>query len=91
MAENKTKAGEKAAKETKKTGGKPKKPSILTKKPKAEKPKPEKTAKKTETKKTPKKKPENTAPKKPSTIKRITTKYLGGLLLSRMAKNRAKE
>ena len=91
MAENKTKAGEKAAKETKKTGIKPKKPSILTKKPKAVKPKPEKTAKKTETKKTPKKKPENTAPKKPSTIKRITTKYLGGLLLSRMAKNGAKE
>lgn len=91
MAENKTKAGEKAAKKTKKTGIKPKKPSILTKKPKAEKPKPEKTVKKTETKKTPKKKPENTAPKKPSTIKRITTKYLGGLLLSRMAKNGAKE
>ena len=81
MADNKTKAGEEAVKETEKTSGKTKKPSILTKKPKAEKP----------AKKTPKKKPESTEPKKTSTIKRITTKYLGGLLLSRMAKNGAKE
>lgn len=39
----------------------------------------------------PKKKAENGKEKKVNPIKRITTKYLGGLLFSRMAKNGAKE
>ncbi len=105
MADKKTKSGEEAVKETKKASNKTKKPSILIKKPKTEKakagkPKAEKQktskpktekAKSSTAKKTTKKKSEGGAPKKPSTIKRITTKYLGGLLLSRMAKNGAKE
>ena len=85
MADKKTKSGEEAVKETKKASDKTKKPSILIKKHKTEK------AKSSTAKKTTKKKSEGGAPKKPSTIKRITTKYLGGLLLSRMAKNGAKE
>ena len=55
---------------------------------------------KTKTKKAPKqkktttpkeKKPTTPKEKKPSTIKRLTTKYIGGLIFSRMAKNGAKE
>lgn len=60
---------------------------------KAAKPKPEKKAPKVKPeKKSPKKKTEKPkSEKKTNPIKRITTKYIGGLLLSRMAKNGAKE
>ena len=60
---------------------KPKTEKTKTAKPKSEKPK-----------STPKKKQSDTPKeKKPSSIKRLTTKYIGGLIFSRMAKNGAKE
>ena len=68
--------------------------TIKTEKPKSEKPKSEKTkSTKTAKPKNTTKKTETDTPKtkKPSPIKRLTTKYIGGLLFSRMAKNGAKE
>ena len=68
----------------------------LLKKPEAKKPAEKKLVKKAEKKPVAKKKQEKTsekkaAEKKPGALKRITTKYLGGFLLSRMAKNGARE
>ncbi len=72
-------------KDSTKSGEKTKKPSFLgSKKPKAEKTEPPKKA-------APKKKAATSEKNKPNPIKRITTKYLGGLLFSKMAKNGAKE
>ncbi len=84
MADNKTKTpvakSEKAKPEKKAPKAKTeKKPAKQKPVKKATKPKTDKKAAKPKT------------DKKPSAIKRITTKYIGGLLLSRMAKNGAKE
>ena len=72
------------------------KSSKAAKTEKAPKPKTEKTktakSKSAKPKTTPKKKQSDTPKeKKPSSIKRLTTKYIGGLIFSRMAKNGAKE
>ena len=83
MADKKTKNTNEAPK----TAEKAKKPSILGKKVKDKKP-----AKSAEAKKAPKaKEAKGTTTKSTNPIKRITTKYIGGFLLSRMAKNGAKE
>ena len=67
------------------------KSSKAAKTEKAPKPKTEKT-KTAKPKSTPKKKQSDTPKeKKPSSIKRLTTKYIGGLIFPRMAKNGAKE
>ena len=83
MADKKTKNTNEAPKKAEKA----KKPSILGKKTKDKKP-----AKSAEAKKAPKsKEAKGTTTKSTNPIKRITTKYIGGFLLSRMAKNGAKE
>ena len=80
----------KAEKTEKPKAEKPKLIKPKAAKPKTEKPKaePKKPAPK---KKTEPKKPAAPKEKKPSSIKRLTTKYIGGLIFSRMAKNGAKE
>ena len=83
-----TEEGKEATKKTEKS----KKSSILGSKTERSKTaKTEKTAKAEKPTKT--KNPTSDTPKekKPSTIKRLTTKYIGGMLFSRMAKNGAKE
>ena len=91
-AEEGTKAPEKAKKshhlgiKSSKAAKTEKAPKSKTEKTKTAKPKSEKP------KSTPKKKQSDTPKeKKPSSIKRLTTKYIGGLIFSRMAKNGAKE
>ena len=95
MADKITDTAKETAKATEKTKkSKIKKPvAKKTAKPKATLPKTtKKPAKPAAVKKSAKTKESSAAkPKKPNPIKRITAKYMGGLLFSRMAKNGAKE